>query len=270
MATEAQIAANRNNAQASTGPTTIAGRSRASRNAISIGLYSRGDFVVPDEQSHYAEFCAGFQTDLEPEGAIEHTLSAEIIHAAWRLRRCSAIAAGIIGSLDPMLDPAAAQTQQSVDRARNDAHRTFQRALSELRRIQSERQFRIESFPRGFDLSTLGVASFKDMAPALMIDTQRQLLLQKLRCKEEQLTAQEIASFPNRDCKGAVPQPPEPPDTLVAQPDSQPKPLFTNRTQSGIAHATSIGRNSPCVCGSGIKFKRCCGKGAPAVLNQAA
>jgi SEC-C motif-containing protein len=231
MATEAQIAANRNNAQASTGPTTAAGKARSSRNALSSGLFSRGDFVLPDEQAQYAEFCAGFQAHLEPDGPIEQTFAAEIIHAAWRMRRCSAVAAGLTGSLDPMVDPAAAQTQQAVDRARNDAHRAFQRSLSELRRLQTERQFRTESFPDDFDPATLGIASFKDMAPALMIDTQRQMLLQKLR------------------------------------PNPEPKPLFTIPTQSGIGQTP---RNSPCTCGSGLKFKRCCGKGAPAVLNLAA
>jgi hypothetical protein len=74
MATEAQIAANRNNAQASTGATTAAGKARSSDDtqnsetvrpyprsvdtasstsgrALSSGLFSRGDFVLPDEQA---------------------------------------------------------------------------------------------------------------------------------------------------------------------------------------------------------------------------
>jgi len=29
-------------------------------------------------------------------------------------------------------------------------------------------------------------------------------------------------------------------------------------------------RNAPCPCGSGAKYKRCCGKDAPPVLNRAA
>src|SRR5579863_4711855 len=95
MSTDAQIAANRNNAQSSRGPVTAAGKARVSRNALTHGLYSSGDFVLPEEHDFYAEFCAGFQTDLAPEGAIEHSLSAEIVHAAWRLRRCSAIEAAM-------------------------------------------------------------------------------------------------------------------------------------------------------------------------------
>ena len=30
----------------------------------------------------------------------------------------------------------------------------------------------------------------------------------------------------------------------------------------------NIARNAPCPCGSGQKFKRCCGRGAPAVMNS--
>ncbi len=193
MATEAQITANRNNAQASTGPVTSAGKLRVSRNAISSGLYSSGDFVRPDEHDLYAEFCAGFQADLKPRGAIEQTLSAEIVHAAWRLRRCSVMEAGMSPTDDFQLDPLTGKTQQSIDRARAAAHRIFHRAMSELRRLQSERR------------------------------------LQK-----------------------------------TDEPD------FTKQTQSAVAPPVSIGRNSPCSCGSGVKYKRCCGKGAPAVLNLAA
>ena len=31
-----------------------------------------------------------------------------------------------------------------------------------------------------------------------------------------------------------------------------------------------VGRNSPCPCGSGNKYKRCCGVNAPPILNNAA
>jgi hypothetical protein len=216
MSTDAQIAANRINAQASTGPRTAVGQSRVSRNAISSGLYSSGDFVRPEEQDLYAEFRAGFHEDLAPEGAVEHTLSAEIIHAAWRLRRCSVIEAAMEpdGGLDPMLNP----IQQAVDRARAQAQRSFHRATSELRRFQTERQFRIEALPADVDTAAVGLASYKDMAPALSRSQRR----------------------------------------------PQPKPATTIQSQS------ATGRNAPCICGSGIKFKRCCGKGSPAVLNNAA
>ena len=95
MATEAQIAANRRNAESSTGPRTKEGKSRASRNAVTFGIYSAADFVRPEDHRLYHFFCENFQKELRPEGAFEQTLAAEIIHAAWRLRRCSVIESGM-------------------------------------------------------------------------------------------------------------------------------------------------------------------------------
>ena len=43
MATEAQTAANRRNAESSTGPRTKEGKSRSSRNAVTFGIYSAAD-----------------------------------------------------------------------------------------------------------------------------------------------------------------------------------------------------------------------------------
>ena len=171
MATEAQIAANRRNAQASTGPTTAEGKARVSRNATIFGLYSAADTVQPGQEPIYHLFCEGFQQDLAPEGAMETTLAAEIIHAAWRLRRCAEAESAIEIQTDG---------QSSIDRARAQALRHFQRASAELRRLQTERQIRNETVPDNYDTATLGLASCKDMAPVLKSDLRRQLLLHKL------------------------------------------------------------------------------------------
>ena len=55
------------------------------------GLFSAGDFVLRDETEIYTEFCAAYEADLVPVGPVEQTFAAEIIHAAWRLRRCSTL-----------------------------------------------------------------------------------------------------------------------------------------------------------------------------------
>ncbi len=64
MSTEAQIAANRRNAEASTGPRTAEGKARVSRNSTTFGLYSAGDVVRPEEESLYQAFCEDFQQQL--------------------------------------------------------------------------------------------------------------------------------------------------------------------------------------------------------------
>jgi hypothetical protein len=259
MATDAQIAANRANAQASTGPATPAGKSNSSRNALSSGLFSKGDFVRPDEQPQYAEFCAAFENDLAPHGAIEHTLAAEIIHAAWRLRRCSAIEATLTPTddCDPIEDQAyEGHAQAAVDRARTQATRMLHRSIAELRRIQTERQCRAEFLPGDFDFSAAGLASFKDLIPSSAADVRRQLLQHKLGDVKGELALRRMMVETNQPILAALAKNATAGQGLHAT-------EFTKRSQSAQARTP---RNAPCTCGSGVKFKRCCGKGAPPVV----
>jgi hypothetical protein len=244
MATEAQAAANRRNAQSSTGPRTEAGKSRAARNALTFGIYSAGDFVPPEDSGVYPLFCESFQESLRPEGAMEQTLAAEIIHAAWRLRRCSALESETEN--DPLLDSPNSPTQRTIDRARAEAQRQMLRATAELRRLQTNRQLRVECLHPGFDLTKLGgLASMKDMQSTLAI---------KQKLDGADTMAQIIrATAPPR---------------LTAQ--SGPETAPTKRTQSAPPEPAPIPRGAPCPCGSGHKYKRCCGQSAPAVLQTAA
>jgi hypothetical protein len=259
MATEAQIAANRRNAESSTGPRTKEGKSRSSRNAVTFGIYSAADFVLPEDNGLYHHFCENFRKELSPEGPFEQTLAAEIVHAAWRLRRCSVVESnmgesGMDPQLDPMVEPAFAHAQETVDRARAQSHRNLYRATAELRRLQTERQVRIECLPKDFDTNAIGgLTSITDIEPILALDLRRQLLKHKL---EGTGTLEEIMRLTN------------PP----VSPAQTPEPPTTKRTQSKYekaAEPTQIPRSQPCPCGSGVKYKRCCGRNAPPVLNVA-
>ncbi len=244
MATEAQIAANHRNAQSSTVPRTEAGKSRAARNAVTFGIYSAGDFVRPEDSDLYDLFCESFQKSLRPKGALEQTLAAEVVHAAWRLRRCSALESELEN--DPLLDPADAPVQRTVDRARGEAQRQMLRATAELRRLQTDRQLRVECLPPDFDETKLGgLADIKTMQSTLAI---------KQKLDGADTMAQIIrATTPPR---------------LTPQPTAET--AGTKRTQSTPPEPAPIPRGAPCPCGSGQKYKRCCGQSAPAVLQTAA
>jgi hypothetical protein len=255
MATEAQIAANRTNAESSTGPRTKEGKSRSSRNAVTFGIYSAADFVLPEDNGLYRLFCENFQKELAPEGSFELILAAEIVHAAWRLRRCAAVESNMIQlnmppgetQLDPMIEPAFAHAQETVDRARAQSHRNLHRATAELRRLQTERQVRIECLPKDFDTNDIGgLTSIKDLEPILALDLRRKLLKHKLEGTD---TLEAIMRLTN------------PP----VAPAPTPEPPTTKRTQSA---PTQIARSQPCPCGSGTKYKRCCGRNATGVLNS--
>src|SRR6185437_1339096 len=129
MATTAQILANRQNAERSSGPVTAAGKTHVSQNATRFGLFSVANFVRPEEQDVFHEFESGYLLELAPDSSLEQTLAREIIHAAWRLRRCANLE---MAPLEDMSDEELDRLQVSIDRARSAAQRTFHRSLKEL------------------------------------------------------------------------------------------------------------------------------------------
>jgi len=146
MATTAQILANRQNAERSHGPVTAEGRARVSQNASKFGLFSVANFVRPEEQGVFNEFETGYLAELAPDSSLEQTLAREIIHAAWRLRRCANLE---VAPPEDLTDEELDRLQISIDRARAAAQRTFHRSLKELRRLQAERVY--ATFAAGAD-----------------------------------------------------------------------------------------------------------------------
>lgn len=58
--------------------------------------------------------------------------------------------------------------------------------------------------------------------------------------------------------------------SYLTPPRSAPKPepvVLPDEPNSAPAPVSGPPRNAPCPCGSGLKYKRCCDKAAPAVLN---
>ena len=134
MSSTAQILANRQNAEKSSGPVTIAGKARVSQNATRLGLFSVANFVRPEERDIFNEFETGYLLELSPGSPLEQTLAREIVHAAWRLRRCASLE---IAPPENLTDEELDRLQTSIDRARGAAQRTFHRSLRELRRLQA-------------------------------------------------------------------------------------------------------------------------------------
>jgi uncharacterized protein YchJ len=253
--TDLQIEANRKNAAASTGPNTPEGKSVSSRNAVSHGLFSTNNLIPPAEIDEFNQLAEAMQHDLVPEGVIEKTLAAEITRAAWRLRRCAKVEDDLsyqTAGLDPMNNPAAARTQIAVDRARLETHRILKRSMDELRRLQNERRFRIEVLPEGFNTGDLGLASYKDLMPAMVAEKRWDLLKRQL---------EGLGSFESMIATAVGPQ----------QPTTEHSTKQTHSThQTQRNEQTNTPRNAPCPCGSGQKHKRCCGKNAAPVLHSAA
>jgi len=86
-----QLAANRANAQLSTGPRTAAGLARSSQNAVKSALTGRTVLLPTDDVNEYAAFLAAFQAELAPVGQVERELVQSIVDTHWRLRRIQAL-----------------------------------------------------------------------------------------------------------------------------------------------------------------------------------
>src|ERR1700734_33076 len=91
MATEQQIAANRLNAQQSSGPTSQVGRNRSSMNARRHGLTGQVTTMTDEDRAAHDQFSEALIKNLAPDGAMEVQLAHRIATDSWRLNRASAI-----------------------------------------------------------------------------------------------------------------------------------------------------------------------------------
>ena len=87
MASEAQLTANRLNAQKSTGPRTAEGKAAACLNAVQHGLRAQALVLPGEEPDEYRLHRQGMLADLQPQDLAETDLAERIVELAWRLRR---------------------------------------------------------------------------------------------------------------------------------------------------------------------------------------
>ena len=98
MTTQAQIEANRLNAQKSTGPKTDSGKAVIAQNALKHGLTATA-LIYGEEKSDYDSFSEAFLEELAPVGPTETHLAERIIALAWRLHRADRFQSAAIDHL---------------------------------------------------------------------------------------------------------------------------------------------------------------------------
>ncbi|TKJ32822.1 MAG: hypothetical protein CEE38_07340, partial [Planctomycetes bacterium B3_Pla] len=84
MSTEAQINANRQNAQNSTGPRTAEGKAAVSQNALKHGLFSAVDVVFDESREDYDLLKEKMLAEMRPAGYMELILAERIVSLSWR------------------------------------------------------------------------------------------------------------------------------------------------------------------------------------------
>jgi hypothetical protein len=155
MATQAQIDANRTNAQKSTGPRTPEGRDAVRLNGLRHGLRAETAVLPIEDPAEFDQLQQQLKAELQPIGAQETLLFEDIVLAAWRLRRARAydtavtarlLAANIVEPdpvkrLGAMLheDAEGKKVLDYVARIEGRYRRTYHQAIKELRQLQATR-----------------------------------------------------------------------------------------------------------------------------------
>ena len=87
MATQAQVQANRLNAQKSTGPRTEEGKAVVSQNALKHGLCAEKAVIAGEDVGEFEFYRDELLGELSPAGAVESVLAERVVNLSWRLRR---------------------------------------------------------------------------------------------------------------------------------------------------------------------------------------
>ena len=95
MASDKQIAANRQNARSSTGPRTEHGKRRSRRNAVRHGLTAETIIDVLEDPAAYKALQRAIHADYRPSTNFELELVARLVSLLWQLRRAVAIESGL-------------------------------------------------------------------------------------------------------------------------------------------------------------------------------
>ena len=105
-----RVAANRRNAQRSTGPRTPRGKKRSSLNALKHGLSARTALLETEDRCAYEMHVAELEEELQPRTALQRMLFDEIVSLSWRLLRLPAAQNEMYSlELDKCADPDAAE-----------------------------------------------------------------------------------------------------------------------------------------------------------------
>jgi hypothetical protein len=173
MASQAQIDANRRNAQKSTGPRTPEGKERTSRNGLLHGLTAEKHFLPDEDPADFEALRARFRADWQPLTGIEESLVERMASAHWRLRRFAGMEAGIFnlsfetnpmperynqqGRSDPRtwaFNISCTWGDKFLKLARYESHlqREVSRCLRELQKIRADRRAEKEAAGIIFEL----------------------------------------------------------------------------------------------------------------------
>ena len=186
MATDKQTAANRLNAQKSTGPRTPEGRAAVRLNGVTHGLTAETIVLKGESEADFTNLLGSSEAEHDPVTPTEEALVVQLAMATWRLRRLYHQEAGfytcqlqsLVGmQKDLNLDDAGRMGHAAVwsestltlfNRQEARLERTFYRALHELQRLRKEREANLALvFPETPKSPNKGVSADPPYSPSV-------------------------------------------------------------------------------------------------------
>ncbi len=151
MATSAQIAANRANAQKSTGPTSEAGKAKTSRNATRHGLCRVILCTDEEDTTEMTALLADLMEEHQPQGPTEEILVYKIAEQFWFTKRASDLLAVHTTYAEGRVAPYHGDDDEDNERSEHKqmamylryyttADRAFNKNLQDLRKLHKERR----------------------------------------------------------------------------------------------------------------------------------
>jgi hypothetical protein len=152
MATKRQIAANRRNAQLSTGPTSVTGKAASCMNALKSGIDAQSEIIRDEKTAALDALKKEYYDHHNPTTPAERDLVDILVRSSWSLRRLARIEAEMfeyqMHEMDDLAylnaDTAAAQAFdrnprlfERLQRHINATQRNFRNALKDLLFLQS-------------------------------------------------------------------------------------------------------------------------------------
>jgi hypothetical protein len=154
-----KTAANRENAQLSTGPVTEAGKAISSLNALKSGLTGRTVLLSTDDAAQYQAHVQSYEDHFKPAGPEEQALVQSLADTSWRLARIPGLEMALYAQgriefadefeeQDEAVRPALieAQTYLAYEKQIRNLHlqearlvRRREKETAELRQLQQER-----------------------------------------------------------------------------------------------------------------------------------
>ena len=227
MATPAQIAANQANAQLSTGPRSADGKARSSKNNLRYGFRSQSVLLPGDDPAEYEALLQELSGHFCIRNLSEQRMVREMADAEWRLRRTRHYQEELL-----------TRKIEELALSRPDASPIALQALAYDALLSESRSF-------------------------------AQFLRYETKYERQYNTAysQWCAYQTGQDRKQHHAAETAFNTSLGLKPPAPPVRRFPSTGTDEPNPAATIARNAPCPCGSGEKYKRCCGKNAPPMLN---